>query len=103
MRWGNGIFGMVLWCSGILLIILTCVMDILGEYMDSALLMSSVAIGQFLIWFFSTDSFMVCLDSCTTSSCSILALSAPFISFLRIHDFLISTVLRKVKSVVWSS
>ena len=48
-RWGKGIVDMVLWCSGILLFALPCMMGIWGPYMDSALLISSVVIGHFLI------------------------------------------------------
>ena len=59
--------------------------------MASALLMSLVVIGQFLIWFFLMASLKVCVDGHPTSCCNILALSAPLISRL-----LLSTVLRNL-------
>ena len=78
-RGGKGILGMVLWCYGIIMISLTFMMVIWGTYMASTLIMSSVVIRQFLIWFFWMASFKVCVDSHTTSCCNILALSDPLI------------------------
>ena len=46
--------------------------------MASALLMSSVVIGKFLIWLFWMASFKVCVDGHP----NILALFVPLISFL---------------------
>ena len=46
---GKYILRIVLWCSGLLLMNLTCVMGICGPYIASALLMSSMIIGQSLI------------------------------------------------------
>ena len=51
-RGGKGILGMVLWYSGLLLMALYCIMGMWGPYMASALLVYSVVISQFLIWFF---------------------------------------------------
>ena len=103
IRGGKGILGMVLWCYRILLIALPCMVGIWWPYMASALLMSSVVIVQFLIWFFWMDYLKVCVEGYPTSCCNILALSNPLIYFLWKHDLLLSTVLRNVSSVVWSS
>ena len=94
---------MVLWCYGILLISLTCMMGIWGPYMASALLTSSMVIGKFLIWFFWMDYFKVCVDFHPTSCYNILASSAPLIYCLWKHEFLLLTVLRNMQSVVWYS
>ena len=77
--WGKGILGTVLWLSGILLIDLPCMMGIWGPYMASALLMSSVVIGQFLNWFFWMDYFKVFLDNHPTICYNILDSYAPLI------------------------
>ena len=45
----EGILGVVLWCSGLLMIDLPCIMGIWGAYVASAMLVFSVLIGQFLI------------------------------------------------------
>ena len=50
--------------------------------MASALLMPSMVIGQFMIWFFWMASFKVCVDGYPTNCCNIIALSAPLISCL---------------------
>ena len=92
IRGGKGILGMVLWCSGLLMIALPCMMGIWGPYMASALLMSSVVIGKFLIWLFWMASFKVCVDGHPMSCYNILASSAPLISCLKKHDLLLSTV-----------
>ena len=92
----KSILGMVLWCSGILMVALTCMVSIWGSYMASDLLMLLVVIGQFLIWFFWMDSFKVCVDGHPTSCCNILALSAPLIYCLRNHELLLSTLLRNL-------
>ena len=76
---GKGILGLVLWCSGILLIALNCIMGIWWPYMASALLISSEVIGQFLIWLFWMDYFKVCVDGHPTSCFNIIALSATLI------------------------
>ena len=52
IRGGKGILGMVLWCAGLLLIFLPCMMGIWEPYTASVLLMSSVVIRHFLMWFF---------------------------------------------------
>ena len=64
---GKGVLGTVLWCSGILLIALPCNIDIWGAFMASALLISLVVIGTFLIWFFWMASFKVCVEGHPTS------------------------------------
>ena len=46
---GNGILGMILWCSGILLIDFPCMMGIWGPYMASGMLILSMVIGHLLI------------------------------------------------------
>ena len=81
-RGGKGIFGMALWCSGLLLIALPCIMGTWGPYMAYALLMSSEVIGKFMIWFFWMASFKLCVDSHPTSCCNILVSSATLISRL---------------------
>ena len=96
IREGKGILGMVLWCSGLLLIALTCMMGIWGPYMASSLLMSLVVIRQFLIWFFWMDYFRVCVDGIPKSCCNIIASSDHFISLMWKHDLLLSMVLRNV-------
>ena len=63
IRGGKGILRMVLWWSGLLLIDLPVMMGIWGPYMDYALLMSLVVIGQFLIWFFCMAFLKVCVDA----------------------------------------
>ena len=93
----------VLWCSGIFMIALPCMMGIWGPYIASSLLMSSVVIGHLLIWFFWMAYLKVCVDVHPTICCNILALSAPLISRMWNHDLLLSTVLRDVYYVVWSS
>ena len=50
--------------------------------MDSAILIKSVAIVQFMIWFFWMASFKVCVDGHPTSCFNIIALSAPLVSRL---------------------
>ena len=50
--------------------------------MASAMLISLVVIGQFLVWFFLVASLKVCVDGHPTSCYNILALSSPFISHL---------------------
>ena len=67
IRGGEGILGMVLWCSGTLLIALHCMIGIWGPKMASALMVSSVVIGQFLILFFLMAYFKVCVDGHPTS------------------------------------
>ena len=96
MRGGQGILGMVLWCPGLIRTALSCMMDIWGPYMSSALMMLSVAIGQFLIWFFWLDSCRVCVDGHSTSFWSIITLSNPFIYCLWKYDLLLYNVTRKV-------
>ena len=64
--------------------------------MASALMISSVLIGQFLIWFIWMDYFKVFVDGHPTSFCNILASYAPLISHLLKHNLLISTVLINV-------
>ena len=64
--------------------------------MDSALLMSLVVIGQFMIWFFWMASFKVFVDGHPTSCFNILALSAPLIYCLWRHELLLSAVLSNV-------
>ena len=100
-RGGKVILGMVLWCSGLFLVALPCMMGIWGEYVASALLMFSVVIGKFLVRLFWTAYFRVFVDGHTTSCCSITTSSAPLIYRLREHDLLIFMVLRKVYYVVW--
>ena len=82
MRRVKGILGVVLWCYVILLIVLPCMIGILGSYMSYALLVLFLVIVQFLIWFFSTDSFKVCVDSHLKSCCSNLDPSDPLVYFL---------------------
>ena len=77
IREGNGIHGIVWWCSGILLKTLPCMIGILGPYMASDLLMPLVVIGQFLIWFFWMASFQVGVYGHHTYCCNILASSTP--------------------------
>ena len=82
MRGGKGILGMYLWRSGLLLIALPCMMVIWGPYKASAMLMMSVVIQQFQMWFLS---FKVCVDGYPTSFCSIVALSYPLIYCVSIY------------------
>ena len=49
---GKGILRIVLWCSGLLLMDLSCMLGICGPYISSALFMLYIVIGKFLIWFF---------------------------------------------------
>ena len=79
---GKGILGMVLWCSGILMIALPCMVVIWGPYMASAMLISSVVIVKLLIWFFLMAYFKVYVDSHRTSFCSILDFYGPSIYFM---------------------
>ena len=79
IRGDKGILGIVLWCSGILLIALPFIMGIWGPYMASALMISSVVIGQFLIWFFWMASFKVCVDGHTTICFNIISSYTPLI------------------------
>ena len=53
MGGGKGINIIVLWCYGLLLTDLTCIMGICGPYIASTLLMSSIVIGHFIILFFN--------------------------------------------------
>ena len=50
--------------------------------MASDMLMSSVVIGKFLIYFFWMDSFKVFVDGHPTSFCNIIDSSYPLISRL---------------------
>ena len=93
---GKGILGVVMWCSGILLIALPCMVGIWGTYMASALLVSSVVIGNLLIRFFWEDYFKVFVDSHPTSFCSILGYSSPLIYCLWKHELFLSMVWSKV-------
>ena len=49
MGGGKGILGVVLWCSGLLPTALPFMMGICGPYIVSAIFMSSMVIGKFLI------------------------------------------------------
>ena len=82
MRGGKGILGVVMWCSSILLIALPCMVSIWETQMASDLMVSSVVIGNILIWFFWEDYFKVFVDGHPTSFCSILYSSDPLISCL---------------------
>ena len=55
-------------------------MDTCGPYMASAQFISSMVIGQFLIWLLPTASFSACIDGHPTSCWSIIAESDPLIS-----------------------
>ena len=97
----NGILGMVLWFSGILLVALPCMMSIWGPYMDSDLLILYVVIVQFLILLVWVAYFRVCVYIHITSCWIILASYATFIYRLWKHDLFLSTLLEKVYCVVW--
>ena len=75
---GKGILGIVFWCYGLPLMDLTCMMGIYVPYISSALLMSYMVIGQFLV-LFSTASFSVCVDDHPTICWNIIASSATLI------------------------
>ena len=93
---GKVILGMVLWCSGLLIISLTCMMGIWGPYMAYVMLILSVVIGKFPIRLFWTASFKVCVEGNPTSCCSIIALPATLIYCMWNHNLLLYMVLRKV-------
>ena len=82
IRGGKVILGMVLWCSGILLIALNSIMGNWGTYMASNILMSLVIIGQFMIWLFWMDYLKVCVDGHPKIFCNNLAPSSTLISCL---------------------
>ena len=94
IRGGKVILGMVLWCSVILLIDLPCMVGIWGPLMASVMMMPSVVIRHFMIWFFWMDSCKICVDAHPTSCCNIIALSAPLIPCMQNHDLLLYTALR---------
>ena len=71
-------------------------MGICGLYMASDLIILSMLIGQFIIWFFPTASFSACFDVHTTIYWIIIATSDPLISRLWKYYLLISTVFRKL-------
>ena len=75
---GKGILGMFLWRSIPLLMDLPCMMGIYVPYISSALLMSYMVIGQFLV-LFSTASFSVCVDNHPTICWNNIASSATLI------------------------
>ena len=95
-RGRKGILVMVLWYSGLFMIAFPFMVGIWGPYMASALLVSFLVIGQFLIWFFWTEYFKVCVYGHTINWWIIIASSDPLFSRLWNRDLLLSTVLRKV-------
>ena len=48
--------------SGLVLVDLTCTTGVCGPYISSSMMIFSIVIGQFLIWFFSMDYFSICVD-----------------------------------------
>ena len=52
VRGDKGILRIVLWCSGLLLMAFPCMMNICVPYITYDILMLSIVIGQFMIYFF---------------------------------------------------
>ena len=57
MGGGKGILGIVLWCYGLLIMDLPCMMGICGKYIAYDMFMLSMVIQKFLIWFFPNSFF----------------------------------------------
>ena len=95
MGGGKGILGVILWCSVLFMVDFPCMIGICGLYIASYILMLSLVIGQFLILFFSTASFSVCVGVHTTSCWSILDFSAPLVSCWWKYALLFSVVFIK--------